>query len=700
MASFPLGSLNMKRPLFAFAVLFLLALAVTQRWGGFSGFSIAGGALLVSVCLPKEKQRLGRQLLLCGALAAVAALGAYSTFRLGLEKWQRLEGEQIVFTGWLEETSPYDSAKATLRGRAVWEGGEGTVCLDFPGMPEESAPGQWVTGTFLVTQVREDGAAPGGISIRVQAEEEPQPVPPPGFHPLASLAALRWRLSQTLWEAHPGEDTAVVLALVFSRRDKIPAGRLAELDYAGLRHLLVVSGLHLSLLTGWLDSLCRRLGLGPRAGGLCCLLGVWFLAGMAGFSTSVLRAGIMTSLYLLGRMVYLRSDGLTALGISGLILGAVTPPVLFTAGWQLTFAATLGLLMGSGTLSSLMENRLTGRFGQPGRGSRWAVEALAASVGAQLGVFPVVAAWFGRVTLWGLVTTLPAIPLATGIILLGGIGAVCLSVPALDLFGGLLLDLARFPARLLLLLAKGVRRLPDLACPALFPWQLALCLALPAGLFLCLGCLSRLSRRQGRPLFWAALALTVLTFGGMRLSLHGGAVVSIGKEGGVVIAAQTGTLVLDAGETAWERRLLSERLLRCGAQGPLVMASSRAAPANGILGWQGDLSPDAIYLSGEEIPLLKNQYPGNFLPLGEESQEVLPGVRLSRPLPGCLQVELKGRKLLKSTAAYDIIRESALPEETDLWISRTGESFSGPGMPKPARMPTGDQNVMIRTVRP
>ena len=49
MASFPLGSLNMKRPLFAFAVLFLLALAVTQRWGGFSGFSLAGGALLISV---------------------------------------------------------------------------------------------------------------------------------------------------------------------------------------------------------------------------------------------------------------------------------------------------------------------------------------------------------------------------------------------------------------------------------------------------------------------------------------------------------------------------------------------------------------------------------------------------------------------------------------------------------------------------
>ena len=700
MASFPLGSLNMKRPLFAFAVLFLLALAVTQRWGGFSGFSLAGGALLISVCLPKKKQRLGRQLLLCGALAAVAALGAYSTFRLGLEKWQRLEGEQIVFTGWLEETSPYDSARGTLRGRAVWEGGEGAVCLDFPGMPEESAPGQWVTGTFLVTQVREDGAAPGGISFRVQAKGEPQPVPPPGFHPLASLAELRWRLSQKLWETHPGEDTAVVLALVFSRRDKLPAGRLAELDYAGLRHLLVVSGLHLSLLTGWLDSLCRRLGLGPRAGGLCCLLGVWFLAGMAGFSTSVLRAGMMTSLYLLGRMVYLRSDGLTALGISGLILGAATPPVLFTAGWQLTFAATLGLLMGSGTLSSLMENRLASRFGQLGRGSRWAVEVLAASVGAQLGVFPVVAARFGRVTLWGLVTTLPAIPLAIGIILLGGVGAVCLSVPALGPFGGLLLDLARFPARLLLLLAKGVRRLPDLACPALFPWQLALCLVLPAGLLLFLGCLSRLSRRQGRPLFWAALALAVLTFGGMRLSLQGGAVISIGEEGGVVIAAPTGTLVLDAGETAWERRLLSERLLRCGARGPLVMASSRATPANGILGWQGDLSPDAIYLSGEEIPLLKNQYPGNFLPLGTESQEVLPGVRLSRPLPGCLQVELKGRKLLKSTAAYDIIRESALPEETDLWISRTGESFSGPGMPKPARMPTGDQNVMIRTVRP
>lgn len=686
----------MKRPLFAFAVLFLGALAATRLWGGFSGFLAAGGTLLVSVCLPKGNRELGRQLLFCGAAASVAALAVWSLFDLRLADRKELEGRTVSFSGWMEEVSPYDPARVTLRGRAVWQGGEGRVHLTFPGMTEEAAPGDWLAGSFLVLEAREEGEALGGITLLVRAEEPPAPIPaPPGFHPLAKTAALRWRLSQKLWEARPGEDTAVILSLVFSRRDKLPARRLAELDRAGMRHLLVVSGLHLSLLLGWLGASVRRLGLGPRPGSILGLLGVWLLAGMAGFSIPVIRAGLMTGLCYLGQLLYRRSDGLTSLGFSGMVLAALSPPVLFHAGWQLTLAATLGLLLGEESLSALPKDWLTGRFGRVGRLSGWAVEGLAASASAQLGALPVLAARFGRVTLWGLVTTLPAIPLVTGGILLGGAGTLLLSLPVPEAAGLFLLDAARFCARLLLGLAGGVSGLADLSFPVLLPWQLALCAVIPLAAFFCLGLIPRLTRRRERRALCGCLLLTFLALGGLWYSGRRAAVVSLGENGSVVLALPSGTLVMDPGETAWDRRVLEDRLLRCGARGPLTLAFSQGFGANALLGWQRDFSPAALCLPAEEIPLLEHQFPGNYLSLETGPQEVLPGVFLSSPSPGCLLVEAGGKKALKYAAPYAGIKDSPLLEEADLLVDRQGNAFTAPGGPKPVRMPTGDRNLVV-----
>ncbi|MCI8653702.1 MAG: ComEC/Rec2 family competence protein [Angelakisella sp.] len=686
-----------KRPLFALSVFFLAELAALQLWGRNTGFAAAGAALLLLACLPRGK---ARRLFPLALLACLGALGAFWFHQERLESWSRLTGTTVPFTGWLEEVSPYDPGRVTLLGRVPWGDKERQVRLTLSGMEEPAAPGQWFSGELLVLGAREDGDAPGGVSLTGRAGEGWEPVPAPeGFHPLAKLAALRWSLSQRIWERRPGEDTAVVLAMIVSRSGYLSRNRLAELNQAGLRHLLVVSGLHLALATGWLRPLSRGLGsrIGVAALGLVC---VWGMAGLAGFSPSVLRAAAMTSLFLLGQLLFRQADAMTSLGAAGLLLGLLSPPVLFRAGWQLTFAATLGILVGTGPLFVLLESCWTARFGPPGKGARWALEGLAATVCAQLGVLPVLACRLGSVTLWGLVTTLPAIPLATGILLLGGAGALFLALPFAAPLGGVLLDLARLPARLLLGLAGAAARLPDLSFPVLFPWQLALCFLLSAGAFCCLMLGPRLPPRWGRRLLGGMLSLAALTLVSPGLILRDAALVSVDASGAVVIIVPEGTVVLDAGTGPWERQALSERLIRYKGKEPLVAAFSREPSWNGVLYLDQELSPGLVRCPpGPDTSLLMAQLP-TCRPLGEEREEVLPGVFLSSPWPGTVLAEAAGRKVLKSQAAYAIINRSPPEELPDLWVDRNGRVYSGPGAGESLPMVTGDTNFIFRRTGP
>lgn len=686
----------MKRPLFVFCLLFLASVAAAQLGGGLSGFAPAAGVLLLCACLPRKRSRAARQLLLCGALASLLALPLVGGLRLRLERWQRLEGQTLPFTAWVEEESPYSPGRFTLRGKAAKNGRQERVRLDLWGWTEETPlPGQWFAGEFLVLEARTDGDAPGGVTLLGVMAGEPEAISAPkGFHPLAAMAALRSRLAQRVWEESPGEATAVILGMVFSLPERIPAQRMEELNQAGLRHLLAVSGLHLSILTGWLRRRNSPEPVGIPAA-LAALLLTWLMAGLAGFSPSVLRAAGMTSLVLLGQLFSRQADSLTSLGIAGAVLCAFSPPAIFRAGFQLTFTATLGILLGNGPLLALLENGWASRFGPPGpRGGRF-LGGLSVCICAQLGALPVLAALFGSFTLWGLVFTLPAIPLVTGILLLGGTGAALLSVSFLAPAGSLLLGAARVPARLFLLLGRVASYLPGTSFPVLTWWQLAFCALLPAGAFLLLARLPRMSRRRGRPVFWGSLFLAALSLGLLWLPVRMGTVVSVRDGGTVIIAAPAGTLVLDAGESGWERRALSAQLLRCGARDPLVLASSGEVSLNALAWQQQELSPAALYLRREDIGLLAGQLPGNYLPLGPEQAEVLPGVFLRQPGEGMLLVETGERKMLKSQISYAIIVQSPLLGEADLVIDCYGGIYTGRNGPRLHRMPTGDCNLLL-----
>ena len=161
---------------------------------------------------------------------------------------------------------------------------------------------------------------------------------------------------------------------------------------AGAAHVLAVSGLHVGLLAGMVMLLLRRfLSPGPRLAVLAALL--FFYSAVLGFPAPVLRASLLLIILSARRIVRRAYDPLTALSAAFLLILIVRPLDLFSAGFQLSFCAMLGIM----TLGPVIENALE-RLRLP-----ILQEEVSATASATAGVFLPTVQIFHRISLIGLV---------------------------------------------------------------------------------------------------------------------------------------------------------------------------------------------------------------------------------------------------------------------------------------------------------
>lgn len=217
----------------------------------------------------------------------------------------------------------------------------------------------------------------------------------------------------------------VVAALALGDRDLPPRLREQVAD-AGLAHLLVVSGFHLSLVaaaTRWVlnGALRRRLawvdrGNGPRwaARGVVLLVGLYVL--MVGAGPSALRAFVMVSLALAGPQLGRTPDPLSLWVATALALVWFEPRWAGQLGFQLSVVAVAGVLFVGPALERLGPNGWRGRL--------WSL--LTPSLGAGLLTLPLLSLHLHRVSWVGFLVTPWVGPwVCFGLVPAAGLGALC-----------------------------------------------------------------------------------------------------------------------------------------------------------------------------------------------------------------------------------------------------------------------------------
>lgn len=165
----------------------------------------------------------------------------------------------------------------------------------------------------------------------------------------ARTARLQKRLSAALRKGMPQEPGGVLAAMVLGDRSALSRQLNAAYRAAGLSHVLVVSGMHVSILCG--EIFVRRKKeqsyASRRLRALWRTVLALLLVGVTGFTPSVLRAAVVVWVASLGVWVYGAPDALTSLGLAGVALTLGNGYAICDVGFELSFSAVLGTLAGA-----------------------------------------------------------------------------------------------------------------------------------------------------------------------------------------------------------------------------------------------------------------------------------------------------------------------------------------------------------------
>lgn len=262
-------------------------------------------------------------------------------------------------------------------------------------------------------------------------------------------ARARHLLISTLERAAGGREEATVsflAALLVGERDDLPPAFEDHLIRAGVYHIVALSGFNVALIAGLASVLLRIPPVGPRARRALlaiCLLLYWEVARPSG---SIARAVLMALLFLCGALLGRRIPGTGAIASASVLILAANPAWSRDAGFQLSFAATLGLV--------LLVPRVNDRAGRATSVRRdrplctvlrwmrtWLLGSLGVSAAALLSTSLVSARHFQTLTPVALVANTFAVPMA-GLLLILGLLA-CLLEPLLHPAAGALISLAR-----------------------------------------------------------------------------------------------------------------------------------------------------------------------------------------------------------------------------------------------------------------
>lgn len=245
---------------------------------------------------------------------------------------------------------------------------------------------------------------------------------------LGSSGEIRQRASDGLGRGMPEREAALARGFVLGEDEGVDPRTEEDFRRAGLSHLLAVSGQNVTLLALLAMPLLGALGIPLRERLLWVLALIAVYVPVAGGGPSIQRAAVMGALGLLATLDGRRGSRLYALAAAALVTLAVDPAIAADVGWQLSFAAVLGILL----LATPLRERIGARLGR-GRWRRALAEGVAMTVAATLATAPLIAFHFEALSTTTLVANVLALPAVAPAMWLGMCAAGLAQVPGLPL---------------------------------------------------------------------------------------------------------------------------------------------------------------------------------------------------------------------------------------------------------------------------
>lgn len=231
------------------------------------------------------------------------------------------------------------------------------------------------------------------------------------------------------------------LGILIGNKKEISQNVISNFNKSNLSHMLAVSGAHVSYIILILTLLFYKARYRLRK----ILISVFliFFMGLTGFTPSVERAGFMIILTIIAEGVYRKRDIYTNLFFSCLVILFINPYTILDVGFQLSYGATLGILLFQKRISEFLfqcfgfeqvkndRNTSLERKKQNGKWiltiKKYIIDALAVSISANLAIIPIMGLWFHNLSFTFWISNLLATPFL-GFITIGGFSLYVISL--------------------------------------------------------------------------------------------------------------------------------------------------------------------------------------------------------------------------------------------------------------------------------
>ena len=213
---------------------------------------------------------------------------------------------------------------------------------------------------------------------------------------------LRQDIMDVLHKNMNGENSMLATGMLLGQKSGMDNDLRDTFSYAGISHILAVSGLHVGFLVAFVMFVLKLCKVKLKYSIIILTALLVFYCALCNYSSSVLRASIMAIVLVAAQLLGERYDALSALSLAGIIILLLFPLDLFNVGFQMSFLCVLSIITLTKPVSDLLRKAKLPKS---------LADVLAISICVNVVLLPVCANTFSYVSLVGIVSNLIIIPL-------------------------------------------------------------------------------------------------------------------------------------------------------------------------------------------------------------------------------------------------------------------------------------------------
>lgn len=273
---------------------------------------------------------------------------------------------------------------------------------------------------------------------------------------LAVIYSLRDKAQVVIYRIFPDPEASLIAGILLGVESGIPEEVKTAFVQTGTAHIIAISGFNINIISALIAGLLGAF-LGKRRGAVTAVIAIAIYAVLVGGSAAVVRAAIMGGLSIFASQVGRRQEGINTLAFVAALMALGNPNVLWDVGFQLSFMATLGLILYAEPLAQGFESLISRWFSMRvvKRIKNPISEFVLFTLAAQITTYPVMIYHFQRVSLTSLIANPIILPVQAPLMIISGLAVIAglIFLPLGQIVGWLALPFATFTIRVVELFA-------------------------------------------------------------------------------------------------------------------------------------------------------------------------------------------------------------------------------------------------------